>query len=101
MVIRGAGGERVVRMREFHRGPYETAVAPEEMLVEIRVPLEDGAGSAYAKVGRRAGDWAVVAAGAAQTIAGGELARGGGAPAAGGGDITSPDAEAALVGRPP
>jgi carbon-monoxide dehydrogenase medium subunit len=101
MVIRGAGGERVVGMREFHRGPYETAVAPEEMLVEIRVPLADGSGSAYAKVGRRAGDWAVVAAGAALTIDGGEIARAGVALAAAGGDITSADAEAALVGRPP
>jgi aerobic carbon-monoxide dehydrogenase medium subunit len=101
MVIRGAGGERVVGMREFHRGPYETAVAPEEMLVEIRVPLEDGAGSAYAKVGRRAGDWAVVAAGAALTIDGGQIARAGVALAAAGGDITSADAEAALVGGPP
>jgi aerobic carbon-monoxide dehydrogenase medium subunit len=101
MVIRGAGGERAVGMREFHRGPYETAVAPDEMLVEIRVPLEDGSGSAYAKVGRRAGDWAVVAAGAALTIAGGTIVRAGVALAAAGGDITSADAEAALVGRPP
>jgi len=101
MVIRGAGGERVVGMREFHRGPYETAVAPDEMLVEIRVPLEDGAGSAYAKVGRRAGDWAVVAAGAALTISEGAVVRAGVALAAAGGDITSADAEAALVGRPP
>jgi aerobic carbon-monoxide dehydrogenase medium subunit len=103
MVIRSArpGGERAVGMREFHRGPYETAVGPDEMLVEIRVPLEDGAGSAYAKVGRRAGDWAVVAAGAALTIAGGEIASAGVALAAAGGGITSADAEAALLGRPP
>jgi carbon-monoxide dehydrogenase medium subunit len=103
MVIRSAHprGERVVGMREFHRGPYETAVAPEEMLVEIRVPLEAGSGSAYEKVGRRAGDWAVVAAGAALTIAGGEIVRAGVALAAAGGDITCADAEAALVGGPP
>ena len=30
-------------MREFHRGPYETAVGDAEMLVEVRVPLRDGA----------------------------------------------------------
>ena len=41
MVIRGARGERVVGMHEFHRGPYETAVGPAEMLVEIRVPLRE------------------------------------------------------------
>jgi carbon-monoxide dehydrogenase medium subunit len=88
-------------MREFHRGPYETAVAPDEMLVEIRVALEDGSGSAYEKVGRRAGDWAVVAAGASLRIADGAIARAGVALAAAGGDITCAEAEAALVGRPP
>src|SRR4051794_15179715 len=103
MVIRAArpGAERAVGMREFHRGPYETAVAPDEMLVEIRVALEEGSGGAYAKVGRRAGDWAIVAAGAALTIADGAIARAGVALAAAGGDITSAHAGAAPVGRPP
>ena len=67
---RRRGGERVVGMREFHRGPYETAVGPGEMLVEIRVPLRAGSGSAYEKVDRRVGDWAVVAAGAALELDG-------------------------------
>ena len=88
-------------MREFHRRPYETAVGPAEMLVEIRVPLRAGAGSAYEKVDRRVGDWAVVAAGAALELAGGTIARAGVALAAVGGDITSREAEAALVGEPP
>ena len=65
MVIRGEDGSRVVAMREFHRRPYETAVGPGEMLVEIRVPLRSDTGSAYEKLDRRVGDWAVVAAGAA------------------------------------
>jgi carbon-monoxide dehydrogenase medium subunit len=64
-VIRGRGGERVVPMDEFHVGPYETAVGDGEMLVEIRLPVRPGAGSAYEKVERRAGDWAVAAVGAA------------------------------------
>ena len=64
-VIRGSDGERVVSMQEFYRGPYETAVGPAELLVEIRLPVRPGAGSAYEKVERRAGDWAVVSAGAA------------------------------------
>ena len=38
-VIRGRGGERVVSMAEFYRGPYETAVGPAEMLTEIRIPV--------------------------------------------------------------
>ena len=65
LVIRNRTGERVVDMDEFHRGPYETAVGPAEMLTEIRVPTRPHSGSAYLKVDRRVGDWAVVAAGAA------------------------------------
>jgi carbon-monoxide dehydrogenase medium subunit len=64
-VIRGTGGERVVDMTEFHEGPYETAVGDAEILVELRIPLHDRAGSAYEKVKRRAGDWAIAAAGVA------------------------------------
>jgi len=61
VVIRGQSGERVVGMREFHRGAYETAVGDGEMVIEIRVPLHADAGSAYEKVERRVGDWAVAA----------------------------------------
>jgi carbon-monoxide dehydrogenase medium subunit len=64
-VIRGSSGERVVSMEEFHRGPYETAVGQAEILTEIRLPVRPGGSSAYAKVERRAGDWAVTSAGAA------------------------------------
>lgn len=64
-VIRSADGERVVSMDDFHRGPYETAVGQAEILTEIRVPVRPNGSSAYAKVERRAGDWAVTSAGAA------------------------------------
>lgn len=72
-VIRGSGGERVVTMEEFPRGPYETCVADAEMLTEIRIPLRAGGSSAYEKVERRAGDWAVVSAGAAVWMDGGVI----------------------------
>ncbi len=64
-VIVGAGGERTVPVRDFHVGPYETVVQPAELLTEIRVPIRPGGGSAYEKVERRVGDWAVAAAGVA------------------------------------
>lgn len=64
-VIRGAGGERVVAMEEFYCGPYQTAVGHAEILTEVRFPVRPNGGSAYAKVDRRAGDWAVVSAGSA------------------------------------
>ncbi|HSK95583.1 MAG TPA: xanthine dehydrogenase family protein subunit M [Euzebyales bacterium] len=65
VVIRGRDGERVLPMSQFHVGPYETAVGPAEILTEIRIPLRLGAGSAYEKVERRVGDWAIAAAGVA------------------------------------
>ena len=64
-VIRGSAGERVVTMDEFYRGPYETAVGDGEILIEVRLPVRPRGSSAYEKVERRAGDWAVASAGAA------------------------------------
>ncbi len=75
-VIRGTGGDRVVSMHDFHRGPYETAVADNEMLTEVRFPVRPNSSSAYHKVERRAGDWAVASAGAAVTMDGDVIADG-------------------------
>jgi len=74
VVIRGADGERVVGMEDFHVGPYMTAVGDGELLTEIRLELRPGAGSAHEKVERRAGDWAIVAASAAVWVDGGKIA---------------------------
>src|SRR5205085_231183 len=46
MVIRSTDGSRTVSARAFHTGPYETVVGPAEILVEIRVPIRPGCGSA-------------------------------------------------------
>src|SRR6185437_6712005 len=72
-VIKGSSGTRVVTMEEFYRGPYETAVGDGEILIEVRIPLRDHGSSAYEKVDRRAGDWAVVSAGAAVWLDGGMI----------------------------
>ena len=74
LVIRGAAGSRTVTMDDFLKGPYETDVADGEMLVEVRIPIRAGSGSAYEKVERKAGDWAVAAAGAAVVVSGGRIA---------------------------
>src|SRR3954452_24282698 len=65
LVIKGRGGERVVPMDEVPVGPYETALGRGEMPVEVPLAMRPGPGSAYEKVERRAGDWAVAAVGAA------------------------------------
>ena len=69
-VIRGQDGDRLVPVREFHRGPYETVISPGELLAEVRVPVRPGTGSAYEKVARRVGDWSVAAAGAVLRLTG-------------------------------
>ena len=76
-VIRGADGERTVSMEEFHVGPYTTAVGAGDLLIEVRLPLRAGAGSAHEKVERRAGDWAIAAASAAVWMDGGKIAEAG------------------------
>jgi aerobic carbon-monoxide dehydrogenase medium subunit len=101
MLISGPEGDRVVAMRDFYRGPYTTAVKPDEMLLEIRVPLRDDSGSAYEKLDRRVGDWAVVAAGAALTLRRGRIAEAGIALAAVGAEVNSTEAEETLRGRAP
>jgi aerobic carbon-monoxide dehydrogenase medium subunit len=74
VVIRGAGGERVVGMHEFHIGPYMTAVSDGELLTDVCIPVRAGGASAHEKVERRAGDWAIAAASAAVWIDGGTIA---------------------------
>jgi aerobic carbon-monoxide dehydrogenase medium subunit len=101
MVIRGPGGLREVSAREFHTGPYETVIAPGEMLTEIRLPVRPGGGSAYQKVSRRAGDWPVGAAGAAVWLDGDVIADAGiGLAAVGAVHFAATEAEAFLRGKP-
>ena len=77
VVIRGADGERVVGMEDFHVGPFTTAVGDGEMLTEVRIPPRQGGSSAHEKVERRAGDWAIAAASAAVWIDGGTIVQSG------------------------
>ena len=75
-VVRGPAGVRQVRVRELHVGPYETVLAPDELMLELRVPIRPGGGSAYEKVERRVGDYPVAAAGAAIWLDGDTRPRG-------------------------
>lgn len=60
IVVRGSGGERVIAADDFFRGFLETALAPDEVITEVRVPKTGGAGWAFEKFNRRAQDWAIV-----------------------------------------
>jgi aerobic carbon-monoxide dehydrogenase medium subunit len=101
MVIRHPDGSRTVPARDFHTGPYETVVAPGELLSEIRVPIRPGGGSAYQKVGRRVGDWPVGAVGAALWLDGDSIADAGiGLTAVGAAHFAAAEAEEFLRGAP-
>ena len=67
LVARGPGGEREIAADDFFTGFLETALAPDEILTEVRVPAVPGVGWAFEKFNRRAQDWAIVGVTAVMT----------------------------------
>lgn len=66
MVVAGSGGRRTVPASEFFLDYLQTAVEPDELLVEVRVPkLGEGWGFRYEKFHRVAQSWAIVGVAAA------------------------------------
>jgi aerobic carbon-monoxide dehydrogenase medium subunit len=101
LVLRSPDGTRTVTAREFHEGPYMNVLADDEILTEIRVPIRPGAGSAYEKVKRRTGDWAIAAVGTYVVLAGGTVTDAGiGLTAVGAPRFCAEDAESYLIGKP-
>ncbi|WP_419932803.1 FAD binding domain-containing protein [Candidatus Poriferisodalis sp.] len=70
LVAQGPNGSREISAGDFFTGYFESALADDEMLTEIRVPKAPGSGWNYQKFNRRAQDWAIVGA-AAVTVNGG------------------------------
>ncbi len=60
LTTQGPGGTRQIAIDDFFTGFLETALAPNEILTEIRVPKVAGAGWGFQKFNRRAQDWAIV-----------------------------------------
>ena len=59
-VAQGPNGTREIAAADFYEGFLTTALAPDEILTEIRVPKMGGAGWGFQKFNRRAQDWAIV-----------------------------------------
>jgi aerobic carbon-monoxide dehydrogenase medium subunit len=103
LVACSARGERRLAARDFFQGAMATALAPDELLVETRLPiLPDGTRFGFEEFSRRAGDYALAMALVVLRIEGGIIA----APRIGiGGAETMPRrieaAEATLSGRQP
>ena len=69
VVATGSKGERVIPIDQFFKGPFETALARDEILTEIRIPVpKPKSGGAYMKVERKVGDFATAAVAAQVTL---------------------------------
>lgn len=76
-VVQGVGGtSRTIAAADFFKGVFQTAVGPNELLTEIRVPkLSSAQGWSFLKFSRRAQDWAVVGVAAIVERSNGGIAR--------------------------
>ncbi len=103
LIARGPAGERTIAAADFNLDLLQVALAPDEVLTGIEVPLPiSGQGTAYVKFERQVGDFALAAAAAVVVLDGGlvteaRVAFTNLAPT----PVRSPAIEAALIGRAP
>jgi carbon-monoxide dehydrogenase medium subunit len=64
--VLGPNGERQIAATDFFQGFLETALQPDEVLTEIRLPKSNGSSWSFQKFNRRAQDWAIVGVAAIQ-----------------------------------
>jgi len=74
IVVAGPDGQRSIPAREFFTDAFTTALAPDEVLVEVRVPRLPGWSARYEKFHRTAQAWAIVGAAAAVRRENGRIA---------------------------
>lgn len=75
VVLRSGRGTRTLGSDEFFLSYLTTALDPDELLVEVRLPAEEHRGSAFVEVARRHGDYALVGVAAVVGVAEGRIAR--------------------------
>jgi aerobic carbon-monoxide dehydrogenase medium subunit len=104
VIATGPRGQRTIPIGQFFTGIFSTALAANEILTEIRIPIPPPrSGGAYVKLERKVGDFATAAAAVQVTLgAGGEIERAGiGLTAVGPTPIQGTDAEKFLLKRRP
>ncbi|HZN42632.1 MAG TPA: xanthine dehydrogenase family protein subunit M [Actinomycetota bacterium] len=103
VVLRSVRGEREVAMPEFLVDTFTTALEPDEILTEVRIPRTAGpSGGTYLKLERKVGDFATVAAAVHLSLSDGTIQRAGIAlTAVGPKNLRPTDAEASLAGAQP
>jgi len=74
LVLRSARGERRVAASDFFTGLYSTVVKPDEMLIEVRIPVTAvSCGHGFAEVSARKGDYAMTLVASTLDIRGGRI----------------------------
>ncbi len=69
VAVVGSKGERVIAITDFFTGLFATALTPDEILTEIRIPMpSDRSGGAYVKLERKVGDFATAASAVQVTL---------------------------------
>ena len=102
VIAQGPNGKRAIPLAEFVTGPFENALAHDEIAVEAVVPQAKGVRSGgYLKLERRVGDFATVGTAVAIEMSGDTVIRAGIAlTGVGGATIGCTDAAAVLAGQP-
>lgn len=104
VVATGPHGARTLPIDEFFLGLFQTALAPDEILTEIRIPVPPPrSGGSYVKLERKVGDFATAATAVQVTLAAdGTIERAGiGLTNAGPTPLRASDAESFLTGQQP
>jgi carbon-monoxide dehydrogenase medium subunit len=103
VVLRSGRGEREMPVSEFLIDVFTTALEPDELLTEVRIPTPPSrSGGTYLKLERKVGDFATVAAAVQLDMSNGTIGRAGIAlTGVGTKNIHAVDAEASLAGAEP
>jgi aerobic carbon-monoxide dehydrogenase medium subunit len=101
VIAEGPAGRRTIPMANFVTGPFENALAPDEVAVEAVIPPAQGQrAGGYLKLERRVGDFATVGVAVSVEITGQVVTKAGIAlTGVGGSTIAASEAAAALAGR--
>src|SRR3989442_5556643 len=101
MVAEGPKGKRTIKADDFFKGLLTTALAPDEILTEVRVPVcGPKVGCVYQKFPHPASRFAVVGVAAVLTVDGGKVTKAGiGITGAGTKAVRAKGVEAGLMGK--
>jgi aerobic carbon-monoxide dehydrogenase medium subunit len=101
-VARSVRGERTIAAVDFFQGPFTTALAADEVLTEIRIPVVARSAGTYLKLERKVGDFATVGVAVQVSLSNGSIGKVGiGLTSVGSRNLKATAAEEALGGREP